>query len=66
MCAVEYSQKACEVHVAVTMETELHDTEGPEELSTEDMEENRSPGRAIYTGESWSQQHAHPDVPVDS
>lgn len=60
------AKRASEVHLAVTMETELHDTKGPEELFTEDMEENRSPCRAVYTGESWSQQHAHPDVPVDS
>lgn len=64
MCGVEYSQRAREVHVAVTMETELHATEGTEELSTEDMEENRNPGRAIYTGETWSHQHAHSEVPV--
>lgn len=38
--------------MAVTMETELHATEGTE-LSTEDMEENRNPGRVVYTGESW-------------
>lgn len=52
------------MRVAVTMETELHDTEGTEDLSTEDMEENRNPGRAVYTGESWSHQHTYSEVPV--
>lgn len=51
MCEVECSQRAREVHVAVTTETELH-TEGAEEPPTEDTEEDRSPGRGTYTGES--------------
>lgn len=59
MCRVEYSQRARELCVAVTTETELHDIERTEELPTEDMEENGSPGRSAYTGESRSYQHAH-------
>lgn len=64
MCGVAYSQRAREVCVAVTMETELHDTERTE-LPTEDMEENRSPGRSAYTGESRSYQHARSEVPLN-
>lgn len=41
MCGVEYSQRAREVRVAVTTETELLSTEGTETLPTEDMEEKQ-------------------------
>lgn len=51
MCEVEYSQRPREVHVAVTTETELHDTEGAGPPA-EDTEEDRSPGRGAYTSES--------------
>lgn len=51
--------------MAVTTETELHDIERTEELPMEDMEENRSPGRSAYPGESRSYQHARSEVPLE-
>lgn len=66
MCGVEYSQRAREVRVAVTTETELLNTEGTETLPRGHGRKTEVPEGVPILVSLGSYQHAHSEVLSDS